>query len=188
MKRVMSAPVGALRASQQQIGPANSSAGAIGTAAYHPRSPNVALDPVRCPPSPPPPPLPPLSLSRECAHFSFLSLQANVFCLFVSSNQEGALEAGGQPAFTAKFPDRRKAFATGRVWEAAQGVAADGTCAASCRRVSAARAVVPQQTAGRCLARWPGVGGGWERGARAAFTARALRACHAPVLHVQNIK
>ena len=58
MKRVMSAPVGALRASQQQIGPANSSAGAIGTAAYHPRSPNVALDPVRCPPSPPPPPPP----------------------------------------------------------------------------------------------------------------------------------
>jgi hypothetical protein len=47
MKRVMSAPVGASRASQQQVSTSSSSAVAIGTAAYHPRSPNVALDPVR---------------------------------------------------------------------------------------------------------------------------------------------
>jgi hypothetical protein len=46
MKRVMSAPVGASRATQQQSGNANSGA-SIGTAAFHPRSPNVALDPVR---------------------------------------------------------------------------------------------------------------------------------------------
>ena len=47
MKRVMSAPVGAVRASQQQVSTSSSGAAAIGTAAYHPRSPNVALDPVR---------------------------------------------------------------------------------------------------------------------------------------------
>jgi hypothetical protein len=47
MKRVMSAPVGALRASQQQLGHTSNGAGGIGTAAFHPRSPNVALDPVR---------------------------------------------------------------------------------------------------------------------------------------------
>ena len=47
MKRVMSAPVGASRASQQQVNTASSAAVAIGTAAFHPRSPNVALDPVR---------------------------------------------------------------------------------------------------------------------------------------------
>lgn len=46
MKRVMSAPVGASRATQQQSGNSNSGA-SIGTAAFHPRSPNVALDPVR---------------------------------------------------------------------------------------------------------------------------------------------
>lgn len=46
MKRVMSAPVGASRASQQQLGSSSGGAGTIGTAAYHPRSTNVALDPV----------------------------------------------------------------------------------------------------------------------------------------------
>jgi hypothetical protein len=59
MKRVMSAPVGASRAPQQQQQLASASASAstsssanhIGTAAFFPRSSNVALDPV-----PPPPP------------------------------------------------------------------------------------------------------------------------------------
>ena len=70
MKRVMSAPVGALRASQQQIGPANSSAGAIGTAAYHPRSPNVALDPVRS------------SFALSSSHVLVPSFHVTIFSLF----------------------------------------------------------------------------------------------------------
>jgi hypothetical protein len=47
MKRVMSAPVGASRATQQQQSGNTNSGASIGTAAFHPRSPNVALDPVR---------------------------------------------------------------------------------------------------------------------------------------------
>ena len=51
MKRVMSAPVGASRVPQQQLASVSSSTN-IGTAAFSPRSSNVALDAVIPPPSP----------------------------------------------------------------------------------------------------------------------------------------
>jgi hypothetical protein len=122
MKRVMSAPVGASRASQQQLGSSSGGAGTIGTAAYHPRSTNVALDPVcryllfsRCP----------CLIFYRSSNFFFLNV-------FVSSNKEALAAAlqGELPAFTAKYPVRPKAFVTDRVWEggrAVQGVVADAS-------------------------------------------------------------
>ena len=110
MKRVMSAPVGASRASQQQPGHSSSGAGSIGTAAFHPRSPNVALDPVR----------------RILFCICFLSIL--FICLFLcSSNPEAARAAAAAlvPASTAKYPVPLKVFATGRGQEGGQAVVAD---------------------------------------------------------------
>ena len=96
MKRVMSAPVGASRASQQQLGSSSGGAGAIGTAAYHPRSTNVALDPV-CR----------YLLFSRCSCLIFYP-SSNLFFLnvFVSSNKEALAAAlqGGAASIYGKVP------------------------------------------------------------------------------------
>jgi hypothetical protein len=116
MKRVMSAPVGASRFSQQQPGHVSSGAAAIGTAAFHPRSPNVALDQVR---------------RIICCRFLLarFTLASNAFGSN-SSNLEGARAAAAAtwPAFTAKFPARLKVLASDQglgVGQAALGVLAE---------------------------------------------------------------
>lgn len=92
MKRVMSAPVGASRASQQQVSTSSSSAVAIGTAAYHPRSPNVALDPVRY-----------VQPSSFCVVCCFL-LSNNTVCQFQSGGGGQRGSAGGGASVFGKVP------------------------------------------------------------------------------------